>query len=268
MATFADLNAVRDEMNTIIEMVTAPNFAVTVRSTLSEFEYQGLNVLGIVKEIYRRGAAQNRTAAMIRSDIQGMIILFLCRGNNVDKMLLKTNDAGRTRIGHFKERYALANNVGRGGNTTLTLSRIAAVFPVVTLRILSMEDVSIPRAVTLPVADFGSNFPKAMQTVIAAAVFPDDEMGVSLMRALLLYLIEENKLLSNTAGQTDLAILNKVLPFARASFVSSIVPKTDRFSVCVATGLLTETGGLRGSLGVAENTFVTRYQNFDLSFIA
>lgn len=224
MAAINSLVDVRSEMNELVVRVDSQDFATILRNTLAEFEYQGLNVMGIVQEIFRRGAVGGRTKQDIQSDISSMIILFLCRGNNVDKMLQKTNETGKVRIAGLKQLYRLSNNAGRGGNTVVTLSRVAAVFLVVTLKMLSNSDVNIPRAVTLASSDSGDNFPKAMQTVIAAAVFPKEIIDLSVMKALLLYLIEENKLLSNVAGALDSDILARVIPFARASLVSSIAP--------------------------------------------
>lgn len=172
----------------------------------------------------------------IQSDVFSMILLFLSRGNNVDKMLLRTNDVGRARISGLKNIYKLANNVERGGNAVITLSRVAAVFPVVTLKLLSTAGANIPRAVS----DFGADFPRQMQTVIAAAIFPKGPKGVQLMKALLLYLIEENKLLSNVGAATDSEILQKVAPFARASYVSGIVSHNDRVKICTTGGLTAE----------------------------
>nr|UYL94377.1 MAG: putative nucleocapsid protein [Hameenlinna phasivirus] len=267
MANFETLNDVRNEMNALVGRVDAADFVAVIRATLSEFEYQGLNVLGIVQEIYRRGLAGGRTRENVQQDVLSMILLFLSRGNNVDKMLLRTNEAGRVRINALKLLYRLANNVGRGGNAVVTLSRVAAVFPVATLKLLANGEVNIPRAVTLAVAEFGANFPKQMQTVIAAAVFPRGNNGSQLMKALLLYLIEENKLLSNVGGVPDHDILLRVIPFARASFVSSIVPNGDRPNICIGIGLLTAELQPSGSLNVAINTFNQRFPNADLNFI-
>lgn len=168
----------------------------------------------------------------MQSDISSMVLLFLSRGNNVDKMLLRTNDVGRARISGLKTVYKLVNNVGRGENAVITLSRVAAVFSVLTLKLLATDRANIPRAVSLLATDFGSDFPRHMQTVIAAAVFPKGPIGVQLMKALLLYLNEENKLLSYTGALSDPDILQKVTPFARASYVSGIVSQTDRIKIC------------------------------------
>lgn len=116
------------------------SFLSIIQSTLAEFEYQGLNVIGIVQELYRRGSVASKTKDAIQSDISSMILLFLSRGNNVDKVLLRTNEVGKVRINNLKTIYKLANNVGRGGNTVITLSRIAAVFHVVTLKLLSTAE--------------------------------------------------------------------------------------------------------------------------------
>lgn len=50
------LEDIRTEMNLIIEKVSADSFLSIIQSTLAEFENQGLNVIGIVQEIYKRGA--------------------------------------------------------------------------------------------------------------------------------------------------------------------------------------------------------------------
>lgn len=112
MASFNTLNDIRSEMNLILEKVSSDNFLSVIQSTLSEFEYQGLNVIGFLQEIYRRGRAAGKLKDAIQSDISSMVLLFLSRGNNVDKMLLRTNDVGRARISGLKTIYKLANNVG------------------------------------------------------------------------------------------------------------------------------------------------------------
>lgn len=58
-----------------------------------------------------------------------------------------------------------------------------------------------------------------MQTVIVAFLFPKRDTGRKLMKALLLYLIGENKLLSTESLGDDKAMLAKVMLYARASFV-------------------------------------------------
>lgn len=44
------------------------------------------------------------------------------------------------------------------------------------------------------------------------------------------------------AGASDGEILNKVLPSARASYVSSIVPQENRLQACQAVKILTDQG--------------------------
>lgn len=219
-----------------------------------------------MKELYARGAATNKSTAEVQADIVSMILLFLSRGNNIDKMLTRTNEEGRVKINNLKLIYRLSNKVGGGGNEIITLSRVAAVFPVVTLRLLANPAFSIPRAVTLATAEFGENFPSAMQTVIAAAVFPRGPIGLSLMRALLLYLIEENKLLGGASNSSDQDTLTKVIPFARASFVSSIVNQGERLRICNSLNLVSGNNA-SPNLIVAINTFTGRYPGVDLSFI-
>lgn len=265
-SSFNTLTDVQREMNDIIQSISVDSFALVVQSTLAAFEYQGLNVLSIVKELYSRGAAVNRTSKEVQGDVISMILLFLSRGNNIDKMLTRTNEEGRVKINNLKLVYRLSNRVGGGGNEIITLSRVAAVFPVVTLKLLANPSFSIPRAVTLSPSEFGENFPGTMQTVIAAAVFPKGQIGVSLMKALLLYLIEENKLLGGTSALSDQETLLKVIPFARASFVSSIVNQGDRLKICAGLGLVIG-NNTDPNLAVAINTFSGRFPGADLNFI-
>lgn len=270
MSTFTDLEAIRREMDLMLARVEQQDFAETLQITLSQFEYQGLNVLGITNEIYRRGVAAGKARSEIREDIVKMIVLFLSRGNNIDKMMTRTNDAGRILIQSFKQVYSLSNNVGRGGNTVITLSRVATVFPVITVRILASPTIRIPRAVTLSTSDFGSNFPSQMQTVIVAAILPKSDLGRELMKALLLYLIEENKLLSQAGSMSDADILKRVLPFARASFVSSIVPESAREDAVTSAGLLirvNQTLSIPATVATAISTFDRKYPLFNISSI-
>lgn len=97
----------------------------------------------------------------------------------------------------------------RGAANGITLSRVAASFPITTLRILGNADVVIPRAVTLPAA-FGQTFPRQMQTVIAASIFPAGDIGKTLMKALLLYMIEENKVIGEQSNANAADVLNTV----------------------------------------------------------
>lgn len=101
-----------------------------------------------------------------------MVLLFLSRGNNVDKMLLRTNDVGRARISGLKTVYKLVNNVGRGENAVITLSRVAAVFPVVTLKLLATDGANIPRAVSLLAIDFGVRLPQAHVNCYSSSSLP------------------------------------------------------------------------------------------------
>lgn len=90
------------------------------------------------------------------------------------------------------------------------------------------------------------------------------------MKALLLYLVEENKLLSQVAGQSDEDILKRVIPYARASFVSSIILAVSRMQVSKASGYLVENNGVTvvsGAITPAVNPFDRKFPNTDLSFV-
>lgn len=263
-STYNTLDEVRAEMDAISKLFDEPSFIKDLELSITDFEYQGLNVLALANQIMRRAKAANVQDP--KKDIVSMILLFLCRGNNVDKMISRTTDKGKARITSYKTIYGLVNNVGRGGNTVLTLSRVAAVFPLITIRLLSMSDLNIPRAVLLSTVDFGERFPKTMQTVIAAALFPRSALGKDLMRALLLYLIEENKLLGQDKTGDDAMILAKIIPYARASHVSSIFAVSKRERICRDLNLITG-ATISADIAPAANTFKNRFPNETISFM-
>lgn len=264
-ATLKELNDVRIEMNALDDRFNVANFIEQVNAILREFEYQGLDVLHLTNEIFRRGHANKRTKEQIRDDISSMIILFLSRGNNITKMIKKSNDTGKIRIQTLQGHYLLQDQVGAGGTSVLTLSRIAAVFPVVTLKYLALDQLNIPRAVTLNTRDFGAAFPRHMQTVIAASVFPKGSVGMDLMCALLLYLIEENKILGKETAKADKDILKTFVPSARASFVSGLVEDHDRVATCVKLKLLASSEtAVDSSLVTAVETFKRTFPSVDL----
>lgn len=109
----SNLIDVRREMNLLAEEVESAEYVNTLCDALTDFKHQGLNVVGIVSEIFRRRTAGNRPKTSVQKDILTMVILFLA--NNVDKMLPRTNDSGRTRITTLKATYDLRNNVEAGG---------------------------------------------------------------------------------------------------------------------------------------------------------
>nr|QIC54226.1 nucleocapsid protein [Phasivirus wutaiense] len=266
---FKDMTAVEAETKLILDAIKNRDFAATAISLIGDYEYQGLDVKAIIRTIYMRGAAKGLTAATIRTDIWKMILLFLCRGNNVDKMLARSKSDIATVIQGYKGTYELHDKVGRGGSDRLTLSRIASVFPGVTLTLLTHESISahIPRAVSLSSTDFGDNFPKVMQTVIVASIFPKGALGVKLMKALLLYMIEENKLLSkNTSTQSDEAILTEVMKFAKASFMSSVLPFSERMVVAERKGLIVR-DNVAGNILVATASFDRIHRSVDFTFV-
>lgn len=107
MAEINNLNDVRQEMNALVAKFSDDSFLTILRSTLSEFEYQGLDVLGIVREIFRRGANARKSRIDIQNDVSTVIILFLSRGNNIDK-ITRTNETGKARIVNLKTAYNLS----------------------------------------------------------------------------------------------------------------------------------------------------------------
>lgn len=50
-ALFNDLSDIRSEMNEFEQMIKHNDFIEIIRSTLAEFEYQGLNVLFLTNEL-------------------------------------------------------------------------------------------------------------------------------------------------------------------------------------------------------------------------
>lgn len=106
---FSTLDDVRAEMDEISELIGSSEFLKELKSKISE--YQGLNVLPIANQIRARAAAA-------RSNCLAMIMLFLCRGNNIGKMVIRTTDKGRVRI---TELNTTCNRTVIDGKTAATL---------------------------------------------------------------------------------------------------------------------------------------------------
>lgn len=267
--SFADMKAVEEQTRLIMNTIEAAGFESKAIAVIGDYEYQGLDIRAIIRAIYQRGTAAGRSADQIRDDIWRMALLFLCRGNNIEKMMARSKDDTAAAIRIFKTTYQLQDKVGRGGADRVTLSRVAAVFPGVTLALLANDKISkfIPRAVSLSSGDFGSDFPKVMQTVIVAAIFPKGDEGISLMKALLLYMIEENKLLSkNTSTQGDEAILTEVIKYAKASFMSTVLALKDRVEISTKYGILVNEK-VAANIVPARQTFDRKHPNVDFTFM-
>nr|QLJ83477.1 nucleoprotein [Broome phasivirus 1] len=266
---FNNMQQIMEETRTILDAIEAADFKDTALNLIQSYEYQGLDVKSLIRTIYTRGQNGGKQLAAIRGDIWRMILLFLCRGNNITKMLTRSKEDIVVSIRGLKTTYQLQDKVGTGGSDRVTLSRVAAVFPGVTLKLLADENISnaIPRAVSLSSIDFGERFPKVMQTVIVASVFPKSEVGKSLMKALLLYMIEENKLLSrNNTTQNDNAILVEVMKYAKASFMSTILPFDERIEAAEKHNIIVR-GNVAANIMPATTTFERKYPNADLTFM-
>nr|BEK62752.1 MAG: nucleoprotein [Anopheles phasivirus 2] len=272
--TMTDL---RREIQTINSLMDTLDWKETMLKHMEEFDYQGLNLEKICQTIFARGKSAGKNKSAIHYDITYMITLFLTRGNNIDKMLAKTSDAGVAKISACKTTYGLVSNVGKGGSNVITLSRVASTFSLITCRTLTRDDLPVPRAVNLSTSHFGEEFPKCMQTVIVASLIPKTEIGRQLMKALLLYLIEETKLLSSERLGDDKDILAKVCPYARASFMSNLYDHPTRVTACVSLGLINEVAEpgskpekktlvINPNVSPAVNTFSSKYPTEKLSF--
>nr|QRW42056.1 MAG: nucleoprotein [Niwlog virus] len=260
----ASMATVRQIIERISGLLDANDWATTLQNIVTRYEYQGLNVLQVVQSIYASGARRGRTPAIIDGNIVEMVCLFLTRGNNLRKMVERSSEAGATSINDLRVTYGLVERA-RGAANGITLSRVAASFPIITLRILANPDVIIPRAVTLPAA-FGQNFPRQMQTVIAASIFPSGDNGKTLMKALLLYMIEENKVIGEQRNANPQDVLTRIIPFAKASYVSSIIPAGDRVDACTTVDLIVA-GAVAGSVTPAALNFEASYPGTNLSFM-
>lgn len=263
-----DMDVVRGIVNRISQMLDAPKWTENLQSMITKYEYQGLNVLQVVQSIYASGAANGRSPAAIDVNVVEMICLFLTRGNNLRKMAERSSEAGNATIRDLRDIYGLVERA-RGAANGITLSRVAASFPIITLRILANPTVAIPRAVVLPAA-FGQNFPRQMQTVIAAAVFPAGANGKTLMKALLLYMIEENKVIGEQRNANPADVLNRIIPFAKASYVSSIIPADERDAVSRSVNLIVgpeDASTVTGAITPAALHFDATYPGTNLNFM-
>jgi hypothetical protein len=90
------------------------------------FQYLGYNPVPFLEAFWKK---HGKEPALL-SDLKNLLILFLLRGPNIDKMTKKMSEAGRNMVTALQNKYQIRKNAADTNPNEVTLPRLAAAFPV------------------------------------------------------------------------------------------------------------------------------------------
>jgi len=217
---------------------------VFVSAWLKDIKYTGFDpivIISIMKSMCTCDAA-------FPYDIAALVSLFLMRGTSIvlDSKLSKMSKDGAAKVKSLVNQYRIKAKVTdhqAEAMTVITLSRIAASFPITTLTLLKKHK-QIERPVTIKQMTRAGylDFPPAARTSTAFAIMqPHDKGTEGLIKAILQYQIMESKALMSKADKAAYAKLDtkgknekaaqdveSAKTYALAAYNSVLVDHSDR----------------------------------------
>lgn len=149
----------------------------------------------------------------LKTDISFMLTAYLERGNNIEKAQVKMKDAGKKKYLELQSKYKLENRVGSLGKGAITLSRMSACFPLLTLTV--MKDVPNLRVIGTP-----GRVPKHWCFPAAAALLDNLESDFAVE-----WLAWSSSFAATIGGKSDAPT---VLSYARIAQRSTLLPAKER----------------------------------------
>lgn len=143
--------------------------AQDVDGLVSEWEYQGFDPLTTHKEMVRKGMAGSRSAVDFSRDVSEILVFYSLRGTKISKALKRMKDTGKEKLRILKDRYAIVDH-RPSDKTVITVGRVAATYPSVTMWIYSSRNVQ--GLVTDPSL---RDFPNCLRTPVAVSTIPKSE---------------------------------------------------------------------------------------------
>lgn len=164
-----------------------------------------------------------------------LIVLFLQRGTSViDKTKLGTvKKETRAKIAYLKKKYGILAKMGsEHKNSTITLSRIAACFPLICCKIM-VEATEISRPVSAEAIQVKYvGYPAFLRNSCFFSIFYEDGPHEGILKALLYYQYCEGKVINQKNAdykkKSKEEMMEDVIKYASASFRSDLVPLDKR----------------------------------------
>lgn len=174
--------------------------------------YDGFNPRNTISLLMKR----EPNTIKLKKEIGRLMTLYIERGNNLEKALGKMKDKGSSEVRNLMAKYSIKSRVGpTGSRDTITLARVSACFPVLTMTIMaSLDNVRI-------IGDRGV-LPKHWCFPAAASLLRAEDFTTPHGIAFLAWSLS----FSRVVGGTDDP--NVVLSYARIASQNSLIPNEDK----------------------------------------
>lgn len=189
-----------------------------------------------------------------RSDVRYLCLLFVSRGAAYAKILKKSSRVAQDFLGQLQEKYGISVEKRRAGTTldakTITIARIAAAFPTVTLDLYhaGMGRILVTAPEITGIHDV--EWPKAFLTPMVASMIP---YSVNVKPQLLAMAVATDDLLHQGNTKTKLSSLYQ---YMMASLSSSLIPPATKRMRCTLWGILTNSGTLSPIIEMHRNACI------------
>lgn len=174
--------------------------------------YDGFNPRNTISLLMKR----EPNVVKLKREVSRLMTLYIERGNNLEKALGKMKEKGSSEVRSLMAKYSIKSRVGpTGSRDTITLARVSACFPILTMTIMaSLDNVRI-------IGDRGV-LPKHWCFPAAASLLRADDFTTPHGIAFLAWSLS----FSRVVGGTDDP--NVVLGYARIASQNSLVPNEDK----------------------------------------
>lgn len=229
------------------------------------FQYQGFDPVLVTAQLLSCGKAKNQSARDVAKDIVAMIVLYLTRGTNTEKMKNRMSELGKALMDRLEKQYQIRK--GAVAPKEITLARVALTYPAITIRCTVQLGEKLPVPIS-HMQGLVAQYPVALCTQAFSAVIPKGiAQEMPLVHAHALFLAEFSKVIN-----PDLR--NKTVVDVRDSFKAALktaLEKRETFlndarinlvrSVGVLTGEQQQVDQLALAPGIQEaaNLFVATY---------
>lgn len=207
---------------------------IIVRDT----RYVGFDARVIATILWRTSAAhgdgEQGVANVFYADMAFLIVLFLQRGTSVidHKKIGTMAQKTKKKVAVLKKKYGIIAKIANAKkDTAITLSRIAACFPLIACRAMAEGNIDRPVATESMAKEF-RNFPKFLRNSCFFSLFYEGGKMTGIVMALLAYQFAEGEVINQK--NADYKKKNKdekmedVIKYAHATYKSGVVSIPDR----------------------------------------
>lgn len=200
---------------------------------LADTAYQGFDpraMASVLRAISKEAKDYEADADPFYLDMAFLIILFLQRGTSVidPKKMGTMSKTAKVKVAYLKKKYAIKSRVGDANKCeAITLSRIAACFPLATCKIMKEGEISRPVSHETMTAIY-PGYPKFLRNSCFFTVFYEGGRDAGVLKALLHYQYLEGRVINqkkpDQREKSKEDAIEDVIKYAAASFRSDLVP--------------------------------------------